>query len=103
MSDGWWALESGAGHPLLARSFLNSAWVALREFSERKDSTMSSTWAGGALAGALEAGFDLLDFFAMAVVDSLAVAVLADELLPKSQEGGPDFCADIRFGNQPAV
>lgn len=71
----------------------------MNECSARKDSTISRTGNGGAVAGA-GFGFDLSDFFAMARFDSLAAATLADELLAKSQEGGPVFDPDIRYGSQ---
>lgn len=48
-------------------------------------------------------GFDLSDFFAIAGVDSLAVVAFADELLAKSQEGGPAFGVDIRLGARAAL
>lgn len=45
--------------------------------------------------------FGFSDFFAMAV-DSLVVVALADELLAKSQDGGPLCCVDIRSGGRNA-
>ena len=108
-SDGWCAVASAACQPLPARSFLNSAWASAREYSARKASTISSTWGGGAstvgLGGADVAPFDFRDlgfsdFFAMVGAESLAFEALADELLAKSQDGGPVCCADRRLGSQ---